>query len=446
MLLNGAVIEKVKIERELPDAREDSREQRGDGPGLPGLGYVRTRRRLPRPAELRPLLAPRPIERSATARRLARAHTIADLRRIASKRVPRAVFDFVDGGAEEEVSLRRARESFGRVEFQPRVMRDVSSVQIGTTILGRPAALPVVLAPTGFTRLMHHQGEAAAARAAARAGIPYTLTTMGTVSIEDVARAGAGAAQWFQLYVWRDRGLSRELVGRARAAGYQALVVTVDVPVPGRRLRDLRNGLSIPPALLPRTLLDTASHPSWWLNLLTTDPLTFASLAPGSPESLASIVGRMFDPAVSFDDLSWIREAWHGPLLIKGIQGVEDARRAVDLGVDGLIVSSHGGRQLDRAPVPLELLPRVVDAVGDATEVFLDTGVRSGADVAAAVALGARACLVGRAYLYGLMAGGERGVDHAIKILSDELTRTLQLLGVNDVEALDSSHATLRPA
>lgn len=413
---------------------------------MPGLAHMRTRRRLPRPAELRPLLTPRPIERSATARRLARAHTIADLRRIASRRVPRAVFDFVDGGAEEEVSLRRARESFRRVEFHPRVMRDVSSVQTGTTILGRRAALPLVFAPTGFTRLMHHQGEAAAARAAARAGIPYTLTTMGTVSIEDVARAGEGATQWFQLYVWRDRGLSRELIGRARAAGYQTLVVTVDVPVPGRRLRDLHNGLSIPPALSPRTVLDTARRPSWWLNLLTTDPLTFASLAPGSPESLASIVGRMFDPAVSFDDLSWIRDAWDGPLLIKGIQSVEDARRAVDRGVDGLIVSNHGGRQLDRAPVPLELLPRVVDEVGDATEVFLDTGVRSGADVAAAVALGARACLVGRAYLYGLMAGGERGVDHAIKILSDEFTRTMQLLGVDDVEALDSSHASLRAA
>ena len=403
-----------------------------------------TARRLPRWSELRPLLRSRPIQLDRTARRLERANTVADLRATASRRVPRAVFDYVDGGAEEEVSLRRDRAAFERVEFQPRVLRDVASIDTATTILGRPAALPLVLAPTGFTRLMHHEGEAAVARAAQRVDLPYALTTMSTVSIEDVARAAGAATTWFQLYVWRDRGLSRELIERARAAGYHALVLTVDVPVPGRRLRDTRNGFTIPPSLSARTVLDTARRPAWWINLLTTEPLAFASLAAGAPDALASIVAEMFDPRVTFDDLTWMREAWPGPLVLKGIQSVEDAQRAAELGADGIVVSNHGGRQLDRAPTPLELLPRVAEAVGDHTEVLFDTGVRTGSDVVAAVALGARACLIGRAYLYGLMAGGQRGVERAVEILTDELTRTMQLIGVDSVRDLDSSHALLR--
>ena len=403
-----------------------------------------TARRLPRWSELRPLLRSRPIQLDRTARRLERANTVADLRATARRRVPRAVFDYVDGGAEEEVSLRRDRAAFERVEFQPRVLRDVASIDTATTILGRPAALPLVLAPTGFTRLMHHEGEAAVARAAQRVDLPYALTTMSTVSIEDVARAAGAATTWFQLYVWRDRGLSRELIERARAAGYHALVLTVDVPVPGRRLRDTRNGFTIPPSLSARTVLDTARRPAWWINLLTTEPLAFASLAAGAPDALASIVAEMFDPRVTFDDLTWMREAWPGPLVLKGIQSVEDAQRAAELGADGIVVSNHGGRQLDRAPTPLELLPRVAEAVGDRTEVLFDTGVRTGSDVVAAVALGARACLIGRAYLYGLMAGGQRGVERAVEILTDELTRTMQLIGVDSVRDLDSSHALLR--
>jgi L-lactate dehydrogenase (cytochrome) len=395
---------------------------------------------------VRPLLRTKPLERDATERRLRNAHTIDDLRRIARRRVPRAVFDFVDGAAEEEVSLRRSREAFARVEFQPRVLRDVARVRTGTTILGRPAAFPVALAPTGFTRVVNHEGERAVARAAEQAGIPYTLSTMGTVSIEDVAAAAGGADLWFQLYMWRDRGLSRELIGRARAAGYNALVLTVDVPVAGRRLRDLRNGFTVPPALTARTVLDTARHLSWWIDLLTTEPLSFANFEKGRPDALAHLVNTMFDPSVTFDDLAFMRELWPGPLVVKGIQSVDDARRTADVGVEGLLVSNHGGRQLDRAPTPLELLPRVVDAVGDRAEVYLDTGVRTGSDVVAAVALGARACFVGRAYLYGLMAGGQRGVSRAMGILSDEVTRTLQLLGVGSVGQLDSSHAVLRAA
>jgi L-lactate dehydrogenase (cytochrome) len=386
----------------------------------------RTQRRLPRWSELRPLLRPRPLQLDPTQRRLSRALTIADLRTAAKRRTPRAVFDYADGAAETETSLRRAREAFQRVEFRPRVLRDVTVVDATTSVLGRRAALPLALAPTGFTRMMHHQGERAVVRVAEAVGIPYGLSTLGTTSIEDVAAAAPTARRWFQLYVWRDRGAGKELVERAQAAGYEALMLTVDVPVAGARLRDVRNGLTIPPSLTLRTVLDAATHPWWWCNLLTTDP-------------------QMFDPSLTPRDLSWLRETWSGPLIVKGIQHVDDARMVVDLGADAVVVSNHGGRQLDRAPTPLEVLPAVVDAVGDRAEVLVDGGVRSGADVVAAVALGARACLVGRAYLYGLMAGGERGVQRVVDILTSEITRTLQLLGVDSVSSLEPAHVRLRP-
>lgn len=354
------------------------------------------------------------------------------------------MFDYVDGAAEAEINLRRARAAFERVEFHPSVLRDVSAVDTTTTILGRNSALPLAFAPTGFTRMMHHQGERACVRAAARAGVPYALSTMGTTSIEDLAEAAPEADKWFQLYVWRDRGRSKELIERAREAGYHALVLTVDVPVAGARLRDLRNGLTIPPTLTLRTLIDGARHPAWWFNLFTTEPLSFASMSR-SPSSLQAMIDTMFDAGVTFEDVAWLRDTWPRSLVVKGIQTVPDARQVVDLGADAVVVSNHGGRQLDRAPVPLELLPEVVDAVGDRAEVLLDTGVRTGADVVAAVALGARACLIGRAYLYGLMAGGQPGVERATDILTAEIKRTIQLLGVRSVSELDRSRASLRP-
>jgi L-lactate dehydrogenase (cytochrome) len=403
-----------------------------------------TARRLPRWSELRSILQPKPIQFGA-GRRLAKAYTVRDLREIALKRMPRAVFDYVEGGADEEISIQRSLAAFRRVEFHPAVLRDVSTVDTSTTILGRPAAFPLALAPTGFTRMMHHEGEPAVARAAARAGVPYALSTMGNTSIEDLALEAPDTVKWFQLYVWRDRAHSKDLMDRARSAGYDALVLTVDVPVPGARLRDARHGLTIPPALTLRTLLDGARHPAWWFNLLTTEPLQFASFGGGSPQRLAGLSRGMFDPAVTFDDIEWMRQSWSGALVVKGIQSVADARQVVDRGVDAVVVSNHGGRQLDRAPVPLELLPKVVDAIGDRAEVLLDTGVRSGADIVAAVALGARACLVGRAYLYGLMAAGQAGVERATDILGDEFTRTLQLLGVRRVADLDRSVVSLRP-
>jgi L-lactate dehydrogenase (cytochrome) len=412
--------------------------------GLPMPAQSRQGRQFPRYSELKPLLRMRPPRLDATRRRLESAFTIADLRAIARRRCPRAVFDYVDGGAEQEISLRRAREAYARVEFSPRILRDVGSVDTATAILGASASLPLVLAPTGFTRMMHHEGERAVARAAAAASIPYALSTMGTTSIEDLAAAAPLGRRWFQLYLWKDRDASADLVDRAWKAGYETLVLTVDTPVAGVRLRDSRNGLTIPPSLTARTLLDMARHPAWWANLLTTEPLTFASLNSWNG-TVAELVGHMFDPTATAADLSWLREQWPGHLVVKGIQHVDDARAVVDLGADAVVVSNHGGRQLDRAPTPLDLLPEVVAAVAERAEVFVDSGVTTGADVVAARALGARATLVGRAYLYGLMAGGQAGVGRALDILRGEVARTLQLLGVECVDDLGARHARLLP-
>jgi L-lactate dehydrogenase (cytochrome) len=401
-------------------------------------------RRIPSWSEIRPLLRTEPVRLDRVERRLARAASIGDLRATARRRTPRSVFDYVDGAAEAEISLRRAREAFGRVDFRPRVLRDVAGVDASREIVGTPAALPLVLAPTGFTRMMHHEGERAVARAAARAGVPYTLSTMGTVAVEDLTEAAPQGRHWFQLYLWKDREASRELIDRAEAAGVDTLMLTVDTPVAGRRLRDVRNGMTVPPALTPRTLADMSMHPAWWFNLLTTEPLQFATLSHFGG-TVAELVDRMFDPSASAADLRWLRDVWPGAIVVKGIQHADDARLMVDLGADGVVVSNHGGRQLDRAVTPLEVLPEVVAAVDGRAEVLLDTGITDGADIVAAVANGARGCLAGRAYLYGLMAGGERGVDRALAILADQVTRTMRLLGVSRLDELTPDHAALRP-
>ncbi len=401
------------------------------------------RRRVPRWHELRPYLRTGPIRISPVERRLASAATVWDLRSIARRHVPRAVFDYTDGAAESETSLRRSREAYARVEFVPSVLRDVSRVDTSTTILGQAAALPVVFAPTGFTRLMHHDGEPAVARVAERLGIPYALSTLGTTSPEDLAAAAPDTNKWFQLYIWNDREAVTELVRRARDAGFTALVLTVDTPVAGARLRDVHNGFTIPPTLSLRTVADIALHPGWWFNLLTTEPLRFAVFTE-TQGTVADLINRVFDPTITTDDLGWLRAAWTGPIVIKGIQTVEDARMVVDAGADGIVVSNHGGRQLDRAPTPFEQLPSIVAAVGDRAEVFIDGGILSGADIVAAVASGARAALVGRAYLYGLMAGGERGVERAGELLRGELVRTMQLLGVRGVADLGPERVRVR--
>ncbi|REJ08232.1 alpha-hydroxy-acid oxidizing protein [Microbacterium bovistercoris] len=395
----------------------------------------RIRRRVPTWGAVAPLLGFRRPVRNGVDRRLAQALSVKDLARIARRTTPRSVFDYVHGAAEDEVSIARARRAFAQVEFEPRVLHDVAEVDTSATILGRPASLPLILAPTGFTRMMHHEGEIAVARAAARAGVPYTLSTMGTTSPRELKQAVPDGNDWFQVYLWKDRDGTRRLVDEARSAGYDTLVLTVDTPVAGNRLRDARNGLTIPPTLNPKTIWDMAWHPAWWFNVLTTDPIEFASLR-SFDGTVAELVAKMFDPSLKIEDLAWLREEWSGRLVVKGIQSVTDARRVVDAGADALVVSNHGGRQLDRAPTPLRLLPEVASAVGDQAEIFLDTGILSGADVLAAVGLGADACMVGRAYLYGLMAGGERGVDRMLQLMRAEAVRTMQLAGVSTIADL----------
>ena len=404
------------------------------------MRWASLERRVPRWSEVRSLARFRRPTLDRAAASLANALTIEDLRLLARRRAPRAVFDYVDGGAGAERSLARSREAFDRLEFRPQVLRDVAAVDPATTILGTPAALPLVFAPTGFTRMMHTAGEPAVARVAAREHIPYALSTMGTTSIEDLAAAAPTATRWFQLYVWRDRARSAELMARAHDAGYTALVVTVDVPVPGARLRDIRNGLTIPPSLTVRTLAGIALHPRWWFDALTTPPLTFATFDPtASSNSLERIITTMFDPSVTFDDLDWLRSSWTGKLVVKGVQSVADAVEVARRGADAVVLSNHGGRQLDRTVVPLDLLPAVCDQIGNTIEVLIDGGVLSGADIVAAVALGARACLIGRGYLYGLMAAGEAGVARAAEILRLDTVRTMQLLGARTVAELNPS-------
>ncbi|ORM25063.1 alpha-hydroxy acid oxidase [Williamsia sp. 1135] len=399
------------------------------------------KRQLPKVHDLAPLMKFKKPEFDAKKRRLDAALTIEDLRRIAKRRTPKAAFDYTDGSAEAEISIGRAREAFADIQFNPAILRDVSKVSTGWEVLGAPVSLPFGIAPTGFTRMMQTEGEIAGAHAAARAGIPFSLSTMGTASIEDVQEANPQGRNWFQLYMWKERERSMALVDRAAKAGYDSLLVTVDVPVAGARLRDKRNGMSIPPALTPGTVLNALPRPSWWIDFLTTEPLAFASLDRWSG-TVAELLDTMFDPTVTFDDLAWIRDQWPGKIVVKGIQTVADAQAVVNLGVDGIVLSNHGGRQLDRAPIPFHLLPDVAREVGSDTEVLLDTGIMSGADIVAAIALGARFTLIGRAYLYGLMAGGEAGVNRAVDILAEQVERTMRLLGVTSLEELTPAHVT----
>ena len=391
---------------------------------------------------LRSVLRFRRLEVDPVARRLARAASVADLRAIARRRLPRGVFDYIDGGAEDERTMAANSSAFAAVTFRPRVLRDVGEVDPSTTLLGRPLPLPLVLAPTGFTRIADPDGELAVARAAARADLPYTLSTLSTRSIEEVAEAGAGP-KWFQVYVWRDRGLVKEMIGRAATTGYEALVLTVDTAVLGRRERDVRRGFSLPPKIGVGTLVDGAVHPSWTWRFLRSEPIRFAnvhntgSVGDGrTAVTLSEYVNTQFDPGLSWRDVEWMRSVWAGPLIIKGVQTVDDARLAADAGVEAIALSNHGGRQLDSAPATLDLVAPVADAVGDRLEIICDGGVRRGSDIVKAVALGARACMAGRAYLYGLGAAGERGVDHVLGLLDADVRRTMALVGASTVAEL----------
>lgn len=394
-----------------------------------------------RPLELLELVQFRKPDLDGRRRRLSRALTIEDLRTIAKRRTPAAAFDYTDGAAESELSLGRARQAFQDVEFHPSILRDVSTVDTSTTIFGGPSAMPFGIAPTGFTRLMQTEGETAGAGAAGAAGIPFTLSTLGTTSIEDVRRANPDGRNWFQLYVMRQRETSYGLVERAAAAGFDTLFFTVDTPIAGARLRDKRNGFSIPPQLTLGTVADAIPRPWWWWDFLTTPKLEFASLS-STGGTVGELLDAAMDPSISFEDLEIIRGLFPGKIVVKGVQTVEDSRKLVDFGVDGIVLSNHGGRQLDRAPIPFHLLPDVAREVGADTEIAIDTGIMNGADVVASIAMGARFTLIGRAYLYGLMAGGRQGVDRAIEILSEQVVRTMKLLQVTSVEELEPRHVT----
>jgi L-lactate dehydrogenase (cytochrome) len=412
----------------MPDAKPSTRNRRWFG----ALSILRFRKLEFRPKQ----------------RRLRRGVSVTDLRSIAKRRLPRGVFDYIDGGAEDELTLTANSEAYRRVTFRPRVLRGVEEIDITSSLLGKPLSFPLVLAPTGFTRIADPAGELAVARSAARAGVPYSLSTLGTRSIEEVAAVGSSRL-WFQVYVWRDRALVADLVQRAADSGYEALCLTVDTAVLGRRERDARRGFTLPPKLGLSTILDGIVHPGWTWQFLTSDPIVFANVAGrevgdgAEAVSLAQYVGRQFDPGLSWRDVEWLRSQWSGPLVIKGIQTVADAIIAADEGVDAIALSNHGGRQLDSAPAPLDLLPSVADAVGGRTEIICDGGVRRGSDIVKALALGANACMAGRAYLYGLGAAGEAGVDHVLDLLASDMKRTMALIGSRTIKELDRSFVSV---
>jgi L-lactate dehydrogenase (cytochrome) len=375
-------------------------------------------------------------------RRLRKAASIEDLRLIAKRRLPHGVFDYIDGGAEDERSLAANCSAFAAYEFRPRVLRDVSNLDTTTTIFGRQAAMPMIMAPTGFTRIAHSQGELAVARAAERAGIPWSLSTMGTRSIEEVAAVSDGE-KWFQIYTWKDRGLVKDMVARAKSSGYTAVWLTVDTAILGRRERDVRRGLTLPPKIGLSTIIDGAVHPAWTLDFLRNEPITFANVVGlldedgSSAVTLSEHMARQFDQALSWDDIDWLRSIWDGPIVLKGIQTVADAKIAVGMGVEGLGLSNHGGRQLDDAPAPIDLVEPVRDAVGGGATIICDGGIRRGSDIVKALALGANAVSIGRPYFYGLAAAGERGVDHVLDFMRDGLERTMALTGCRTIAEIN---------
>jgi L-lactate dehydrogenase (cytochrome) len=385
----------------------------------------------------------RSIELDPVERRLRSAVNIDDLRRLAKRRLPRGIFDYIDGAADDERAMANNSDAFGRLEFRPNVLRDVSEIDVSTTLLGHRIAMPLVIAPTGYTRLTHSQGERSVARAADRAGIPYSLSTMGTCSIEEVAEVCSGP-KWFQVYTWKDRGLVKDLVDRAAGAGYEALWLTVDTAVLGNRERDARRGFTVPPKVGPGTIIDGIVHPAWTWDFLTHEPLDFANVRhveqnTGSDMGRGAYVMANWDQRLAWSDVEWLQSIWHGPLVLKGIQTVDDAERALALGVHGIGLSNHGGRQLDDAPAPLELVEPVAQVVQGQAAIICDGGIRRGSDVVKAIALGADACSIGRAYLYGAGAAGERGVDHALAILRDGIMRTMALCGRTSIPEVDRS-------
>jgi isopentenyl diphosphate isomerase/L-lactate dehydrogenase-like FMN-dependent dehydrogenase len=404
------------------------------------------KRQLPRWKNIKPLLGWGLPKSPFQDRKLNSAVNLAELRLLAKRRVPKAVFDYVDGGANDELAYARSQEIYSRIEFKARVLRDVSVIDLKTKILGKESALPIIFAPTGYTRMMHYQGEVMVAKVCDENNLIYNLSTMGTTSSKEVGEQVPKVRRWFQLYLWRDREQSLKFIEEAKAAGFEGLMLTVDTAVGGIKWRDMRNGLTVPPKIGFKTFFDMALKPKWWFNLLTTAPLEFATFRNFN-KPLSEIAAKVFDPAVTFEDVKWLRSVWQGKLIIKGIQTVSDAQELAKIGVDAIVLSNHGGRQLDRSVVPLELLPDVRTALGpkgSGVEIYIDGAVMSGADCLAAVALGADAVLIGRAYLYGAMAAGKNGVEKVVEIFRFEMETALKLMGAKNLSELSPDFINIR--
>ena len=404
------------------------------------------KRQFPRWKNIKPLLGWSLPKFPLEDRKLKRAVNLQELRLLARKRVPKAVFDYVDGGANDEISYQRSAETFSKVEFHARVLRDVSKIDLTTKIAGKNSSLPIIFAPTGYTRMMNYEGEPMVAQVCEENNLIYSLSTMGTTSSQEIADQVPGVRRWFQLYLWRDRSQSLQFIYGAKEAGFEGLILTVDTAVGGIKWRDMRNGLTVPPKITLKTFLDMALKPKWWANLLTTAPLEFATFRNFN-KPLSEIAATVFDPAVTFADVKWLRSVWKGKLIIKGIQTVEDAKQLAKIGVDAIILSNHGGRQLDKSVVPLEILPAVRKAVGKkgkGTQIYIDGAIMSGADVLAAVALGADAVLIGRAYLYGAMAAGREGVQKVVETLRFEMETAMKLMGARNIDELTPEFVSIR--
>lgn len=404
------------------------------------------KRQLPRWKNIKPLLGWSLPKYPLSDKKLNNVVNLAELRLLAKRRVPKAVFDYVDGGANDELAYARSQEIYSRIEFRARVLRDVSNVKLNANILGADSALPIIFAPTGYTRMMHYQGEVMVAKVCEENNLIYNLSTMGTTSSSEIGKEVSGVRRWFQLYLWRDRDQSLKFIQEAKVAGFEGLMLTVDTAVGGIKWRDMRNGLTVPPKINLKTFIDMAFKPKWWLNLLTTAPLEFATFRNFN-KPLSEIAAKVFDPAVTFEDVKWLRSVWQGKLIIKGIQTVEDALELTKIGVDAIVLSNHGGRQLDRSVVPLELLPQVraaLGAKGGNVQLYVDGAIMSGADVLAAIALGADAVLIGRAYLYGAMASGKAGVQKVVQILRFEMETAMKLMGVKDLSELTPDFVNIR--
>ncbi len=378
-----------------------------------------------------------------TRAKIARAITIDDLARIAKRKVPKVVFDYVEGSALDEVSYSRSRQVFNQVEFTAHTLRDVSKIDPTIEIFGKKVDLPILFSPTGYTRFMHHVGEPAVAAVAQENNMIYSLSTMGTTSPSELAQQVPDVRRWFQLYVMQNRDDSMSVIKQAKDSGFEALILTVDTPVSGIRVRDIKNGLTIPPRIRLSTVFAIAMKPVWWLNLFTTKKLEFAAFR-GWNKSLVELAAAIFDPSTKFEDVKWLQSVWSGPIIVKGVQNLEDAKELAKMGISGIILSNHGGRQLEKGPVPLELLPLVVKEVGANVDIYIDGGVMSGQDAYAAVAMGAKAVFVGRAYLYGIMAGGERGVQKAVEILKRDFINTMALTGARNIAEVQKIGAKLR--